>query len=413
MPTISPSIALIGLGPRGVSTLERLVAHFNVVENPPQEFHLHLIDDAQHGGGRIWDTTQTKALCMNTFAHGMTLFSEPGATVEAPVVEGPTIYEWVRLHLGHEEEVTRAKRDYVTQHPLDDGLWERFSREELEELRPESYPLRALYGYYLVWFYQSVLQDIPSWVTVRSHKARATSIEEADNYDIITLDNGETVEASATIAVTGWQNQGLAAQEKWIKDTLDAHPTKEGEFLMSDLTPNHKAGEPLEAIDADKLASLRQKNIENPEGGKKVIKTHTEADGHFRNYTQVRDLKPVLVSEPPALLGDDSAPNPTEIAQAGLAACISVDIQAIATHRGVTLTKIDIDIESNIDVSPVWGVGDLSDDKRPGVSDVQVNVDVDGNADRETLEKIVDDAIQWSPVVNTYTRPANLTHKLV
>ncbi|WP_240944649.1 FAD/NAD(P)-binding protein [Corynebacterium stationis] len=35
MPTISPSIALIGLGPRGVSTLERLVAHFNVVENPP------------------------------------------------------------------------------------------------------------------------------------------------------------------------------------------------------------------------------------------------------------------------------------------------------------------------------------------------------------------------------------------
>lgn len=182
---------------------------------------------------------------------------------------------------------------------------------------------------------------------------------------------------------------------------------------MSDLTPNHKAGEPLEAIDADKLASLRQKNIENPEGGKKVIKTHTEADGHFRNYTQVRDLKPVLVSEPPALLGDNSAPNPTEIAQAGLAACISVGIQAIATHRGVTLTKIDIDIESNIDVSPVWGVGDLADDKRPGVSDVQVNVDVDGDADRETLEKIVDDAIQWSPVVNTYTRPANLTHKLV
>ena len=77
MSTISPSIAIIGLGPRGVSTLERLVAHFNAVEKPPQEFHLHLIDDAQHGGGRIWDITQTKALCMNTFAHGMTLFRSP------------------------------------------------------------------------------------------------------------------------------------------------------------------------------------------------------------------------------------------------------------------------------------------------------------------------------------------------
>lgn len=166
-------------------------------------------------------------------------------------------------------------------------------------------------------------------------------------------------------------------------------------------------------IDKDKLESLLQKNIDNPEGGKKVIKTHTEADGHLRNYTQVRDLQPVLVTEPPALLGDNSAPNPTEIAQAGLTACISDGIQAIATHRGVTLTKIDIDIESNIDVSPVWGTGDLRDDKRPGVSDVAATVDLDGDADREPLQRIVDDAIQWSPVVNTYTRPANLTHKLV
>ena len=38
---------------------------------------------------------------------------------------------------------------------------------------------------------------------------------------------------------------------------------------MSDLTPNHKAGEPLEAIDADKLASLRQKNIETQKAARR------------------------------------------------------------------------------------------------------------------------------------------------
>lgn len=182
---------------------------------------------------------------------------------------------------------------------------------------------------------------------------------------------------------------------------------------MSDLTPNHKTGEPLEPIDGEKLASLAEKNINNPAGGKRTIKTHTEADGLFRNYTQIRNLEPVLVSEPPALLGDDSAPNPTEVAQSALAACISVGIQAIATHRGVTLTKIAIDIESDIDISPVWGVGDLSEEKRPGVSDVRVKVDLEGDADRETLDKIQKDAIEWSPVVNTYTRPANLTSELV
>lgn len=182
---------------------------------------------------------------------------------------------------------------------------------------------------------------------------------------------------------------------------------------MTELTPNHAEGQPIEPIDKDKLEALAQKNIENPEGGRKKIRSHTEADGHFRNYTQIRDLAPVLVAEPPALLGDDSAPNPTDVAQAALASCISVGIQAIATHRNVTLTKIAIDVESDIDVSPTWGTGDLGDHKRPGVSDVRVDVDLEGDADRETLQKIVDDAIEWSPVVNTYTRPANLTAKLV
>ena len=70
---------------------------------------------------------------------------------------------------------------------------------------------------------------------------------------------------------------------------------------MSDLTPNHKPGEPLQPIDKDALNALAQKNIDNPEGGKRTVRTHTEADGQFRNYTKVRELEPVLVSEPPAL----------------------------------------------------------------------------------------------------------------
>ena len=181
---------------------------------------------------------------------------------------------------------------------------------------------------------------------------------------------------------------------------------------MSDLTPNHKEGDALEPIDGEKLNELAQKNIDNPEGAKKHVRTHTEADGFFRNNTTVRDHT-IKVGEPLPLLGDDSAPNLTEVAHAGLGACINVGIQAIAQHRGVTLTKLELDIVGDIDLSPTWGVGDLAEDKRPGVSDVNVKVNIDGDADQETLQKIVDDAIKWSPVVNTYTRPANLTHELV
>lgn len=224
MSTSFPSIAIIGLGPRGVSTLERLIAQLNAVAEHPERLTLHLIDDAQHGGGRIWDINQTSALCMNTFAHGMTLFAEPGSSVAAPVVEGPTIYEWVRLHLGHTEEVSPAKLAYVEKHPLQAAVTERFSTEQLEAIRPESYPPRALYGYYLLWYFESILRDVPEWVEVVQHHARAVNLSSSRGFDVIALDNGEEVHASATIAVTGWQNQGYTEQERWILKKILAHP---------------------------------------------------------------------------------------------------------------------------------------------------------------------------------------------
>lgn len=224
MSSSTPSIALIGLGPRGVSTLERMIAQLNSITDPPQQLDLHLIDDAQHGGGKVWDIAQPSILCMNTFAHGMTLFAEPGATVSAPVVEGPTIYEWVRLHLGDESEVSEEKLAYVKAHPLDPAVNERFSVEELEAIKPASYPPRALYGYYLLWYFNSIVADVPEWVHVVAHKARATRIDKGESVDTISLSNGVTINADATIAVTGWQEQGPSKQDLWIKDQLGKDP---------------------------------------------------------------------------------------------------------------------------------------------------------------------------------------------
>lgn len=120
--------------------------------------------------------------------------------------------------------------------------------------------------------------------------------------------------------------------------------------------------------------------------------------------TYVRDLKPVLVGEPPALLGDDSAPNPSEMALAALGSSVSVGLLANATHRGVTLDKITVEMEGDIDISAVWGVGDVPDDKQTGFSDVRIKVTLAGDADDAVLQEIHDNAIKWSPVVGTYTR---------
>src|SRR6202012_5769499 len=114
-------------------------------------------------------------------------------------------------------------------------------------------------------------------------------------------------------------------------------------------------------IDAAGLDRLSCNAKADPVTGKKTLKATTVCESHFRNLTYVRDLAPMLVGAPPALLGDDAAPNPSETVLAALGSCIAVGLLANATHRGVALTKIEGTMEGDIDISAVWGVGDTPD----------------------------------------------------
>ncbi|AKK12148.1 FAD/NAD(P)-binding protein [Corynebacterium uterequi] len=223
MPT-TPAIAVIGLGPRGASTVERLSAQLNAAAGHPARLKLHLIDDAQHGGGRIWDVDQPQSLCMNTFAHGMTLFTEPGSTVGAPVVEGPTVYEWIRALLGDVEQLSDAKRDYLRRHPVDRSVFNSFPAEDLAAIQPASYLPRALYGHYVRWFFHSAVDSLPEWVHVTEHYARATAIADAGERDLITLDDSTEIHADATIIVPGWYHQADNEEQRWITAQLREHP---------------------------------------------------------------------------------------------------------------------------------------------------------------------------------------------
>jgi uncharacterized OsmC-like protein len=165
-------------------------------------------------------------------------------------------------------------------------------------------------------------------------------------------------------------------------------------------------------IDAAGLDRLSCNAKADPATGKKTLKAKTVCKSNFRNLTYVRDLAPMLVGEPPALLGDDAAPNPSETVLAALGSCIAVGLLANATHRGVTLTKIEVTMEGDIDISAVWGVGDTPDNKVLGFSAVRSQVLLAGDADPAVLQEIHYNAIQWSPVVNTLRRPATVDSTL-
>jgi uncharacterized OsmC-like protein len=165
------------------------------------------------------------------------------------------------------------------------------------------------------------------------------------------------------------------------------------------------SGSPIAPIDKDGLNGLIEKGKADP--SKKVtLKNHTVLEGKFRHLNYVRDLPAHVIDEPPHLLGDDTAPNPSEASLAALGSCISVGIHANAIARGIQLTKLELHLEGDVNVTSVWGAGDQSD-KPLGFTDVRVKVDIDGDVSREELDDLVHHADYWSPVANTFRNPVN------
>jgi uncharacterized OsmC-like protein len=162
----------------------------------------------------------------------------------------------------------------------------------------------------------------------------------------------------------------------------------------------------LAPIDRGGLEQL----IVNGKANPKVIKTlkcKTVAEGRFRHANYIRNLAPYIVDEPPGLLGDDTAPNPSEASLAALGSCLAVGIHANAVANGITVYKLEIELEGDLNITGVWGTGDLSE-KPVGFTDVRAKVTFEADRPREELEALIAHSKKWSPVANTFIRPVNV-----
>ena len=159
----------------------------------------------------------------------------------------------------------------------------------------------------------------------------------------------------------------------------------------------------LAPIDKAGLDQLIAKGRENPQAIK-TLKCKTIAEGRFRHLNMIRDLPPYIVDEPPGLLGDDTAPNPSEASLAALGSCLAVGIHANAVAQGITIRSLELELEADINITAVWGTGDTSP-KPVGFDAVRVKVHLDADAPKEQLDALVAHSRKWSPVANTFSKP--------
>ncbi|GGX26865.1 FAD/NAD(P)-binding protein [Streptomyces noursei] len=167
-------ICLVGAGPRGLSVLERLCA--NERSRPTRSSLLiHLVDPFPPGSGRVWRTTQSGLLLMNTVASQVTVFTDDSVAMAGPVEPGPSLYEW-------------AKGTVLTGSP---ARYDDRTRAEARDLGPDSYPTRAFYGRYLQDAYRRIAEGAPAHCTIREHRTRAAALtDDGDGTQTVTLADG-------------------------------------------------------------------------------------------------------------------------------------------------------------------------------------------------------------------------------
>ncbi|MFC9391910.1 FAD/NAD(P)-binding protein [Streptomyces sp. NPDC057027] len=178
-PTTAPlRVAFAGMGPRGLSVLERLAARC-AEEQPARPVEVFAVDPYEAGAGRIWRTDQSPWFLMNTPAQEVTMFSGPADDGPHRPGAGPTLGEW-------------------------------WAQDDPAAAEPDGYAPRAVYGRYLTYVMARIEATLASRLTVHRVPARvicADRTREEDGPDAgahrLRLDTGDVLAVDRLVLATG------------------------------------------------------------------------------------------------------------------------------------------------------------------------------------------------------------------
>lgn len=175
------SAAIIGLGSRGLSVLERIVALAG-----QEPITIEVIDPAGTGSG-VHAVGQPDYLLLNTTCGQVSMFPDPLSVGADTAGQGPSLHEWAVSH------GLRMAADGFTIGPAG------------RELRPTDFLPRRLLGEYLGWFFDQLRRHLPTHVRLVVHRTEAVDISTApDGGLVIALADGATVPADFAFLTTGY-----------------------------------------------------------------------------------------------------------------------------------------------------------------------------------------------------------------
>lgn len=157
---------------------------------------------------------------------------------------------------------------------------------------------------------------------------------------------------------------------------------------------------------------------QQPDAGKLTWRSRIAWDGgfgldaHTLEIEQLGQRMPrrftLRGDHPPELLGDNTGPTAIETLLAALGACMAGTFAAQATARGVKLDALELEVEGALDLNGFFGLQPV----RPGLSEVKLAYRVKSDAERKTLQEILEATRAHSPVFDSVAKPVRVEARL-
>jgi uncharacterized OsmC-like protein len=181
-----------------------------------------------------------------------------------------------------------------------------------------------------------------------------------------------------------------------------------------------QAGNVINGLDVDALKGLIGSVREDPSRGLTEWRVRSEWQGQarIRNDVEsfsiggevVRRQHTIEVDEPYELGGSNQHPNPQEVLMSALNSCMITGYAAVASLRGITLERLEIETSGEIDLRGFLG---LDETVKPGYPGIEFTVRVAADAPKETLEEILAFVLKTSPNYFNISQPVPLKSTLI
>jgi hypothetical protein len=193
---IAHSVAIVGLGPKGLYCLERLLAEFNA-RPLHHALQIHVFNRSPHfGASPIYDPDQPEYILVNISIGEIDLWD----VTDPPIVAG-------------------RGQDFVDWYQTTFGPPERLTGDE--------YLSRAVVGRYLIEGFQRILKHLPTGVTVSCHVGEVVDIRPTGRqYEAeFVAENGQTqdIKVDKILLATGHSRLGPGPEEQRYEAFADKH----------------------------------------------------------------------------------------------------------------------------------------------------------------------------------------------